>query len=157
MEERYAWRVGSRFAGDAQEIGEELARIAAVADLTPEQVVVQAKAKRSVLHPLIYDGTTPDEALSHYQRQRASQLLKAVVVIREVENEDEIRVPAFHRIVEDEGGRSWRTLADVTEHPEWSAQVDRRLRREMASLRRELEAFNVYHEVSAALAEVLAA
>lgn len=150
MNEQYEWRPGAHFRGDAQEIGEALE---AIEGKTPEAIVEAAKPRRSPLHKLIYDGTTASEALDRYLLDRARHLLKSLVVITEVESEP-VSVPAFHRIVT-ETGRSWESVADVRDNPEWSAQVDRRLRRELASIKRELDAYNVYQGASEAIGAAL--
>ena len=73
----YHWRAGFHRAGDAQAIGGELERIREICgSLTPGIIVQEAKAKRSPLHAVIYDGTTAEEALAIHSLERAEYLLR---------------------------------------------------------------------------------
>lgn len=153
---RYEWIPGSPFQGDPEEVGKELERIHKTGDLSPEVIVVVARMKGSPLHPLIYDGTSAEEALKSYHLDRARSLIKSLnITIMESETET-IHVNAFHRVVTD-SGRAWIPAKEVRANPTYSAQVERRLIREMRGLKNQLDQWQVYQPVSAAIEGVLSA
>jgi hypothetical protein len=143
----YAFIPGAPFSGSADEVQAELDRIRKSGDLTPEVVVAVARSKRSVLHPLIYDGTTPDEALAKYHLARARQLLKAIVVV----NAGGPTTVRANIRVTTEGGRAWESV----DLPEARTAEIARIRREMKGLRTRLHDLQVFPNVVLALDEVL--
>lgn len=98
MSAKYAWAPGAPFSGDANEVQAEIERIKRLpGGATPASIVVQARPKRSPLHPLIFH--LPEaEAAERYYLGRATNLLNA---IRVVSTEGEVlHVRANIRMVE---------------------------------------------------------
>lgn len=151
---RYAWTKGSPFAGDADEVQAELDRLKRTGGLTPEAVVACARPSGSVLHPLIFDGTTPGEALDKYHIDRARQIIKAIVIVREGEATD---LRANYRVTVGEGERVWLSPDEIATDAALTDEVRARLIGKMRALKRQLDAFDVYPQVSRVLEEVLAA
>lgn len=143
----YAFLPGSPFHGDANEVQAELDRIRRTGELTPEAITVVARSKRSILHPLIYDGTTAEEALEKYHLGRARGLLTSIVLV--VDNAPS-SIRANVRIVS-ETGRSWESV----ELPDARATEIARLKREMAGLRARLHDLAIFPSVVQALEEAL--
>lgn len=145
----YAFVPGAPFRGDANEVQAELDRIRRSGDLTPEAIVTVARPKRSVLHDLIFDGTTPDQALEKYHLGRARHLLKAIVIVN---NDVPTTIRANIRVTTEEG-RSWESV----QLPDARTAEISRIQREMKGLRVRLHDLQVYPNVVLAIDEVLEA
>jgi hypothetical protein len=152
----YQWVPDARFKGDANAIGLELERLHSTGGVTPEAIVAVAKSKRSILHPLIYDGTTAEEALDKYRLGRARVLIKSLTVVVHEGERETCDVRAFHRVVT-EDGRQWVPADVAAADPLMSEQVRRRLVGEMRGLKTQLDQWGLFTEVSLALEEALAA
>lgn len=148
----FAWNPGAPFSGDPEAVKAEFDRIERQAGgLTPEAVVTAAKRKSSPLHPLIFDGTTAEEALDKYRLARARSLLVSIVIADDEGNPTPIR--SHYRIVTDEGESRYVDVNVVGTRE----RALERLLRDMRALKRQLSALEVYPAVALALEEVLAA
>ena len=150
----YHWRAGFHRAGDAQAIGGELERIRErCGSLTPGIIVQEAKAKRSPLHAVIYDGTTAEEALAIHRLERAEYLLRSISII---EGESEtVEVRGFYCVNVD-GANEYVDAIAVRSDTDLRAQVRDRLLCELVSLKRQLDGWEEFSSVVSAIEGVVA-
>ena len=149
----YAWAAGARLTADPDAVGRELERIRQEnGKITPESVVRAARAKRSPLHPIIYDGTTAEEALREYRLQRAKYVLRSIEIV--VSETQTVLVRGF-QLVEINGEREYVPAPEVRDDLTMREQVRARLLRELISLKSRLKAWNEFAPVLAAIEDVL--
>lgn len=98
----YKFKVGAHLKGDAQAVGERLSRLEAKGRLTPEEVVLDAKKERSVLHS--YFEWDDAKAAHKHRLHQAGYLIRSITV--EVEapepNEEPRSIRAFVPISADD-------------------------------------------------------
>lgn len=77
----YQWRPGSRYTGSAQEVGEELERIAGASGLQadPDTVVRAAEPDEAPLHP--YFEWDRDKAAHEHRKDQARKLIRSIHVV----------------------------------------------------------------------------
>lgn len=82
----YRWREGARLAGDAQQVGEALQRLADSGGLTAERVITAAQHD-PVLHPFItWDES---EAARLHRLEEARLLIRSITITIEVEGREQ--------------------------------------------------------------------
>lgn len=109
----YQWKAGARMSGDAQKVGEALARLERKGRLTPDEVVKSAKRSDSVLHQ--YFEWDDAAAAVKYREVQAGNLIRAVEVVVEGSSEP---VRAFVNVVTEGGERKYMDVeAALSEQP----------------------------------------
>jgi len=145
----YQFKEGSHLRGDAQAVGEKLARLEAHGRLTPEAVLQDARVDTSPLHPFFeWDDA---KAAERHRLEQAGHLIRCVTVVIEPKEPDEARtIRAFVPISAPDNTRSFV--------PTMKALSDADLRRQvLAQAHSELGAVAKKYRELKELAEVVSA
>ncbi len=141
MSKEYRWADGTVYKGDAQEVGEYLDELRRRNDgvLTPEQVLQDARRKKSFLHE--YFEWDDDEAAVRYRLAQAGQLVRSVHVVYEKsdESDDEKTIRAFVNI--ERGHGEYRDVVEVLANPQSRDKLLDDALRDLRSFKRRFEAF----------------
>lgn len=133
---RYQWVKGTRFAGEAQPVGERIATLAAQAGgVTPASVLADARANHSPLHD--YFEWSDARAGEAYRLIQARALLRGIVTV-EVDGvalaeptRAFICVTVGGDDEEDPGGRAYATVTRVVKTPDMREEVIERAKKEL--------------------------
>lgn len=110
---KYQWVKGARLAGDAQAVGEELAKLAAANDdkLKPQDIVQAAQPETSLLHPCFeWDDS---KAAGLHRETQARSLIRCIRVVQQAHADAEPEpIRAYVHIQEGEDS-SYRPIASV--------------------------------------------
>jgi hypothetical protein len=140
----YSWKPGARLVGDAQVVGEEIARIAEThgGTATPELVKEAAREEASPLHPYVFD-VPAREASERYYTERAGHVMRSLVVRVEVpEAPEPVEARAFV-VVERQDERRYAPITVAMQNAADGAYM-------VAQARAELRAFVKRYEVYSA-------
>ena len=133
----YGWRAGTRFGGDAQKVGESIAKLQQGQNepLQPSVIVEAARDKKSPLHPHFeWDDSVAAEA---YRQDQARDLVRSLTIDISKSNLEKRPVRAFLN-VETGGDRGY--VSTVT------AMSSRELRKQIIEKAwNELEAWRLRH------------
>jgi hypothetical protein len=138
MKKIYRWIDGAPFNADPQAVGE------AIADLdkpTAERIVRAAEAKRSPLHEL-FDWDDASAAKEH-RLTIARALSRSLVISVKIDREMEpITIRAFEAVTLEPGeAKVYMPTMKVLSKDEWREEVIGRLRMDLKSAKRQLEAY----------------
>jgi hypothetical protein len=153
----YKFRSGFHMTGDPQKVGAALETLwnGNGGHLAPEDVVVEAAKRRSVLHPYFeWDDT---EAARQYRLSQAGYLIRAIVV-SPAESEPPFEpVRAFVSVggPDDEQARSFTHIREAMRDEELRGQVLQRARAELVAWRKRYADLQAFAEVFAAVDSLL--
>lgn len=118
----YQFKSGSHIAGDAQAVGERLAKLESAGELTPRAVVDDARSESSPLHPLFEWNDA--EAADRYRLVQAGHVIRCVVVTVEDADPEQMRVVrAFVPVIDESEHRSYVTTMRALADKNMRAQV----------------------------------
>jgi len=118
---KYKARKGAPFLKkDAQKVGEELAKVGKISNLTPEAVVETAKDKKSILNK--YFDWNDDEAGEKWRLQQARNIVSHVVEIVIIRGKEE-ETKSFVAVVTQENERVYVTHAEAIKNPSYRKQL----------------------------------
>jgi hypothetical protein len=145
----YGWRNGSRFGGDAQKVGEAIARLQNSKNdlLEPEMIVNAAREETSPLHPHFEwdDAAAADE----YRKDQARDLVRSLTVDISRSNLESRPVRAFVN-VETGGSQGYVSTATAMSSEDMRKQV-------LTRAFNELEAWRARHAELSELARIFSA
>lgn len=137
--ESHVWRPGARVKINPDEAAAELNRIrGSRGKITTDVVVKEAKPKSHLFHAHIWSATA-EEAEMEYRRTRAAEIMRGLfVVIRPVDNEPSIEVPAFPNMKESEANdeRQCLPIEEVYGNGELRKQLIAEFKVRLANLRK---------------------
>lgn len=141
----YKFRSGSFLKGDAQAVGERLVQIRKTrGQLTPPDVVQEAKRESSVLHP--YFEWNKDAAAYEWWLQQARHLIACVVIVEDDDHELKRPIRAFVNLSAD-GESSYENTIEVMSDAALRERVLDALEADMERQREKLQAFSELAEV----------
>lgn len=153
---KYVWAPGSHFPknADPAKVAAELNRLGKRGRITPERVVEAAKNEKSALHPLVYDGTTAEQALQAYWIERAKYVLRSIVIL---EGEQETLEVRGFQLVTVDGEREYKASPAVRDDDELRAQVKEDLLRSLIAIQKRLRDWDQYSKTGPVFEPVIAA
>lgn len=130
----YKFKTGTRFRGDPQKIGEQLAALEAAGRLTPEAVVDSARSEDSPLHVLFeWDDA---KAADRYRVHQAGHVIRCVTVEMEQQDEPSKVIRAFVPVTEGEDDRHYVDTVRAMGDTGLRAQVLTQAHSELAAVAR---------------------
>jgi hypothetical protein len=139
VKKAYAWRNGTRFGGsDPQAVGEA---VAILGSPTAERLVDAAKAKGSPLHSLFeWDDSV---AAGEHRLETARNVMRSLVITVVIEEvADPVEIRAFEAVTVESGeAKAYVPTMKVMGNDEWREEVIGRLRGDLVSAKRQLEAY----------------
>ena len=149
----YKFRTGFRMTGDPQKVGETLEslRVRSGGQLTPEDVVVEAAKRRSVLHR--YFEWDDAEAARQYRLSQARYLIRAVVVCPAQDEPPFEPVRAFVCVggIDKEQPKSFTHVCQAMRDERLREQVLERARDELVAWRKRYADLKAFAEVFTAI------
>jgi len=137
--ESYIWRPGSRVRVDPAMAGKELKRIReSRGKITTDVVVKEAIPESHIFHLHIW-GASPEEAEAEYRRTRAAEIMRGLfVIVRPIDNEPPVEVPAFPNVKESEANKERQCLPieEVYSNGELRNQMIAEFKVRLANLRK---------------------
>jgi len=153
----YQWRDGYRLDADPEAITGEFNRLRKKLDrrVQAEDVVKAAKPKNSLLHHLFeWDDST---AAQKYREDQARYIMRAVVVVYEKPDKQELKVRVIHHVAETANEPAgYDHVETIFEDPEAQRNVLAEALEELKKWRRKYAALSELAEVFATIDELAA-
>lgn len=140
---------------DAQVIGERLSNLMQSGPVTPEDVLQDAKPKRSPIHD--YFEWDNESAANEYRLNQARYYMRSIEVIVEMVEQP---VRAFHvvNVKTDTGdiSRGYLPIVHIKEEPDLLSQVIESARRELVAWQRRYSQYQELEPANVAIQQVIA-
>lgn len=149
----YRWRDGARWRARAQEVGEriESLRIERDGEITPADVIVDARATESPLH-LCFEWDDAKAAMEHRTAQARALIADVMVVYaEEVEGAPREPVRAFASVPNSIGAPTYTGTLDAMRNAQMRAAVIAQAKKELDGWRRR---YKHYQELALAVEQV---
>lgn len=136
----YQYKPGRGVTGvEAQDVGEELSRIAQGDELRPRSVVEASKPKKALLHHVFeWDN---EKAADEYRVHQARQIINSVLVVPEAQDAKPVQAFINVTVTHDQPERAYVPAQAVAMDPDMRDRHIAMIKSRLRNIRREYAAF----------------